>query len=387
MEDKKSKNILMVNGILHGHFTGSVELVRELVSLGHNVTCYVLDEFGERIKSVGARVVVYKVDRDELKKQMPPHFPPFAINSFVFGRAYDQIFTLLSKDDTKYDYYIFDSFFDIKEMNKILKIPTDKFVLFCCTPIFTDQDLTDPGRKKGLIYADKKYNLDLHDFVQTHYIPNKFKKLIFTSKLFHLRAETTDDTCYFMGPNIEKRKIDENFKFTKDKNKKLIYISLGTIFNNQEKFFFKCIEAFKDSEEYQVIISIGKFIDINEFKDVPKNISIFPYVPQTQLLTDVDIFITHGGINSIQEGLSAGIPLIIIPQQYDQFDNAKLIEELEAGISLDRNKIEITVDALKDAVHNISINREKYKKGIERIVESFKEARNNRKSIYEKIFV
>ena len=54
---------------------------------------------------------------------------------------------------------------------------------------------------------------------------------------------------------------------------------------------------------------------------------------------------------------------------------------------MDRNKIEITVDALKDAVHNISINREKYKKGIERIVESFKEARNNRKSIYEKIFV
>ena len=357
MEDKKSKNILMVNGILHGHFTGSVELVRELVSLGHNVTCYVLDEFGERIKSVGARVVVYKVDRDELKNQMPPHFPPFAINSFVFGRAYDQIFTLLSKDNTKYDYYIFDSFFDIKEMNKILKIPTDKFVLFCCTPIFTDQDLTDPGRKKGLIYADKKYNLDLHDFVQTRYIPNKFKKLIFTSKLFHLRSENTDDTCYFMGPFIEKRKIDENFKFTKDKNKKLIYISLGTIFNIQEKFFFKCIEAFKDSEEYQVIISIGKFIDINKFKDVPKNISVFPYVPQTQLLADVDIFITHGGINSIQEGLSAGIPLILIPQQYDQFDNAKRIEELEAGISLDKNKIEITVDVLKDAVHNISVNR------------------------------
>ena len=62
MEDKKSKNILMVNGILHGHFTGSVELARELVSIGHNVTCYVLDEFGERIKGVGARVVVYNID-------------------------------------------------------------------------------------------------------------------------------------------------------------------------------------------------------------------------------------------------------------------------------------------------------------------------------------
>ena len=386
MEDKKSKNILMVNGIFHGHFTGSVGLIRELVSLGHNVTCYVLDEFGERIKGVGARVVVYNVDRDELKKLIPPQYPAIAINPLIFSRAYDHIFTLLSKDDTKYDYYIFESFFDIKEMNKVLKIPSDKIVLYCICPIFTDQDLTDPGRKNGLIYADKKYNLDLHDFVQIHYIPNKFKKLILTSKLFHLRSENTDDTCYFMGPFVEKRKIDENFKFTKDKNKKLIYISLGTIFNNQEKFFFNCIEAFKDSEEYQVIISVGKFIDINEFKDVPKNISVFPYVPQTQLLTDVDIFITHGGINSIQEGLLSGIPLILVPQKCDQFDNAKRIEELEAGISLDKNKIEITVDVLKDAVNNIIVNREKYKKGIERIVESFKEAKNNRKNIYEKIF-
>ena len=206
---------------------------------------------------------------------MPPFAPPFGINAFIFGRAYDHIFTLLSKDDTKYDYYIFDSFFDIKEMNKILKIPTDKFILYCSGPIFTDQDLTDPGRKQGLIYADKKYNLDLHDFVQIHYIPNKFKKLIFTSKLFHLRSENADDTCYFMGPFLEKRKIDENFKFKKDKNKKLIYVSLGTIFNTLEKFYFLCIEAFKDSEEYQVILSVGKFVDMNKFKDVPKNFSVF----------------------------------------------------------------------------------------------------------------
>ena len=158
MEDKKSKNILVISGVLHSHFTGSVEIIRELVSLGHNVTCYVLDEFGERAKGLGARVVVYNVDRDELKKLIPPQYPAIAINPLIFSRAYDHIFTLLSKDDTKYDYYIFESFFDIKEMNKVLKIPSDKIVLYCICPIFTDQDLTDPGRKNGLIYADKKYN-------------------------------------------------------------------------------------------------------------------------------------------------------------------------------------------------------------------------------------
>ena len=382
------KNILVVSGILHGHFTGSVEIVRELVSLGHNVTCYVIDQFGERMKDVGAKVVVYNVDRSDFSKILPPTAPPFAGNSLVFGRAYNEIFDLFSKDETKYDYYVFDSFFDIKEMNKILKIPDSKFVQIYTAFIFTDEyqlDLT-PQRKAGLKCADMKHNLDLHDFVQVHYIPNKFKKLILTSKLFHLRSENTDDNCYFMGPYIEKRKKDENFKFQKDKNKKLIFISLGTIFNKNDNFYETCIEAFKDSEEYQVIMSVGQFINMKQFTDTPKNISVFSYVPQTQLLPDVDIFITHGGLNSTQEGLSSGIPLIVIPQRYDQFDNARRVEQLEAGIFLDKNKNKITVDVLKNAVHDIVANREKYKKGVDKIIESFDEARNNRKNIYAKIF-
>ena len=383
------KNILVVNGILHGHFTGSVEIVRELVSLGHNVTCYVIDQFGDRIKDVGAKIVVYNIDRSDFSKILSPKTPPFAGNAITFGRAYDAIFTLLSKDETKYDYYIFDSFFDIQEMNKILKIPISKFVLICTAFIFTDENVWDvtPQRKAALKPADIKYNLNLHDFVDIHYIPNKFKKLILTSKLFHLRSENTDDTCYFMGPYIEKRKIDENFKFEKDKNKKLIFISLGTIFNKEDNFYETCIEAFKDSEEYQVIMSVGQYIDIKQYTDIPKNISIFTYVPQTQLLTDVDIFITHGGLNSTQEGLLSGIPIIVIPQRYDQFDNARRVEQLEAGIFLDKNKSKITEKKKKNAVNDIVVNREKYKKGVDKIVESFNEARNNRKNIYQKIFV
>ena len=92
-------------------------------------------------------------------------------------------------------------------------------------------------------------------------------------------------------------------------------------------------------------------------------------------------------MNSTQEGLLSGIPIIVIPQRYDQFDNARRVEQLEAGIFLDKNKNKITVDVLKNAVNDIVVNREKYKKGVDKIVESFNEARNNRKNIYQKIFV
>jgi MGT family glycosyltransferase len=386
MEDKKPKNILVVNGILHAHFTVSVEIVRDLVLLGHNVTCFVSHEFEDRIKVVGAKVISYSIDKVNFTP--PPGSPMYAANAFLFTFSYDKILTFLSKEKDKYDYFMFDSFYDIKEMNKVLNIPLEKYILIYSSFVFVDNKDTfkiSSDRVRFLKPINIKYNINLNDFVSTHYAPNKFKKLIVTSKYFHLRGENTDETCFFVGPSIEKRKVDENFKFKKDENKKLVYISLGTINNFMYDFFLKCIEAFKDSEEYQIIMSIGKSIDIKKLGDIPKNISIFTYVPQTQLLPDVDVFITHGGLSSTQEGLMAGVPLIVIPFVNDQFDNAKRVEELGAGISLDHDKI--TVDTLKNAVNNIIANIEHYKKGVDKIVESFKQSINNRKNIYEKIFV
>ena len=124
----------MVSGIQPGHFTWSVEIVRELSSLGHNVTCDVLDEYEERIKDVGAKVVAYKIDRNDFKKLIPPDVPPFYAYILIFCEA---IISSLSKDETKYDYYIFDSFFDIIELNKIFKIPLDKYALIYTNLIFS----------------------------------------------------------------------------------------------------------------------------------------------------------------------------------------------------------------------------------------------------------
>jgi MGT family glycosyltransferase len=233
------------------------------------------------LKNIGAKVIAYNIDREEIRKNMPAEAPPIFENILLFGKAFEIIISLLSKDETKYDYYVFDSFFDVKEMNKIFKIPLDKFVLISVSYVISDENYLDltPFRRWGFKELNEKYNLNFHEFVEIHYTPNKFKKLILTSKLFHYKSEKCDDTCYFIGPNIEKRKFDENFKFQKDKSKKLIYISCGTIFNVDIDFFKTCIEAFRDSDEYQLLITVGQYLDLKVFQDVPKNVSIFNYVP------------------------------------------------------------------------------------------------------------
>ena len=129
MENRIPKNILVVCGIQQGHFTGSVEIIRELSSLGHSITCYVFGEYKERLKNTGAKVIAYNIDREEIRKNMPAEAPLIFENILLFGRAFETIISLLSKDETKYDYYIFYCFFDVKEMNKIFNILLDKYVL------------------------------------------------------------------------------------------------------------------------------------------------------------------------------------------------------------------------------------------------------------------
>ena len=383
MSEKKGKNILVLVGVFDGHIPGIFEIIKDLKSLGHNITCYVLDKYEERLKMTKVKLIPYSTGKIE----MPPGVPKFAFLSFYFSKCYEGILSLAVKSEQKYDYLLYDSFFDGNEINKILKIP--KIVAVYVLPVGEMSPFikaTIDKRMLALIPINKKYNLNLRELSTMHHMGDAKYKLMLTSRLFHIETKKVDNSFYFIGPSIDERPIDNSFNFKKDENKKLIYISLGTVFNDNFNFYQKCIETFGNLKEFQIIISIGNDIKVNDIGKLPDNIYAFNYVPQLEVLKMTDIFITHGGINSINEGilLNNNLSFIVIPQEMDQFDNAKQIEKLGAGIALESKNI--NQEILKNAVFEILENQDKYRKGIETIMKSFKEAREERKSIYDKIF-
>ena len=384
MSDKNCKNILALMGVFDGHISGMIEIVKDLVSLGHNVTCYVLEKYEKRLKQTGAKL---KIIPNPIIK-LPREAPQFAITTYTLAHCYDIIIGEGIKSEEKYDYLLADSFFDINIINQFYKI-TDFISVFIFPvtngPKFVIEN--EQNRTRGYIPINKKYNINIRDFLRVHYFPDSKYKFMLTSKLFHPESQVINDhSFYFLGPSIEERPEEDNINFKKDKNKKLIYISLGTLFSLNIDFFQKCIEAFGNSKEFQVIMSIGKFLEIKDLGNLPENIFAFNFVPQIKILKETDIFITHGGINSINEAVFENkIPLILIPQDYDQIFNAKKIEQLKAGICLDKKNI--TPEILRNTVDNFIENEEKFKSGVEKICQSFKEAREERKNIYQKIFV
>ena len=64
---------------------------------------------------------------------------------------------------------------------------------------------------------------------------------------------------------------------------------------------------------------------------LPPGVLWLPYVPLRPLLARAAALVHHGGIGTTAEALRAGVPQLIIPLAYDQFDNGARVEALAAG--------------------------------------------------------
>ncbi len=64
---------------------------------------------------------------------------------------------------------------------------------------------------------------------------------------------------------------------------------------------------------------------------LPPGMLWLPYVALRTLLPRCAALVHHGGIGTTAEALRAGVPQVIVPLAYDQFDNAARVEALAAG--------------------------------------------------------
>jgi MGT family glycosyltransferase len=178
------------------------------------------------------------------------------------------------------------------------------------------------------------------------------QNIVFTARELQPDTPLLNETFRFVGPSIDPQTRGGDFPFEALTAEKVIYISLGTVHQNVD-FFQQCFEAFRDYPA-QFILSAGKDTNI-EALHAPANFIVRPTVPQLEVLQRADAFITHGGINGIHEGLYYGVPLVIIPHQFEQLLNARCVEAQGAGLTI-RDQVtggRVTAAQLRQALDTV----------------------------------
>ena len=141
---------------------------------------------------------------------------------------------------------------------------------------------------------------------------------------------------------------------------------MGTVNNDMMPFYKKCISAFAKTD-YQIILSAGDLVSIDDFGELPENISVFSHVDQIAVLSKADAFISHCGMNSVNESLYFSVPIVMLPQTSEQNGVAERVFQLGAGIKLNKSDS----STLLNAVDKI-LNDNSYKKHAEKIAKGFK---------------
>ena len=86
-------------------------------------------------------------------------------------------------------------------------------------------------------------------------------------------------------------------------------------------------------------------------KNVPANVRIETFIPHSQLLPYVHIFVTNAGYNGVTTALSHGVPLICAGTSEDKADVSRLVALVGAGINMKTNQP--SKEAIREAVKSI----------------------------------
>ena len=372
----------------HGHINPTLPVVRELVRRGYQVAYHSTEQFRQVIQDTGARFCAYSPEF-----RMPERGPgPFARVSTTLETLLEQSCAVLEHHLEavrlwRPTHVMLDSFAPWGGMAaQLLRLPS----IASIPSILVNRDIDShygagPGRPPEDPRLTREWVASFRSLCQArlqgYHLPELPAppqllqtygdlNVVYTSRLFQPLADAFDERRFkLVGPCFEFRPEAPAFPFEQLDGRPLVLISLGTVYGNRE-FFRTCLAELADAP-WQVVLSTGDNVRIDDLGPVPGNFMVRASVPQIEILRRAAAFVTHGGMNSVQEALYHGVPLVMAPQAADQFWISARASELGAALVLDVPRWE--AGAMRGSVSRI-LSGASYRAAAARIGASLREA-------------
>ncbi len=223
---------------------------------------------------------------------------------------------------------------------------------------------------KKCLYLGKNFESRLEKIMQQEKIPSmyqiNYKKKFTTSYtnvpeilVYPAELDFPDvsplpwQTLLSPGVALGRREVitDEVSQFLKlaktSEQNRIIYCSLGTVSdvhlaetNAKANFIDKILQIASANAHLFFIISYGNELQKEKHSDIgTKNLLALNFAPQLHLLKYADVFMTHGGNNSIYESIYSETPMIVFPlnNYWEQNGSAARVVYHGLGLKSDLN--------------------------------------------------
>jgi MGT family glycosyltransferase len=125
------------------------------------------------------------------------------------------------------------------------------------------------------------------------------------------------------------REVDDGFE-QPEGDGALVYVSLGSLGSADVELMNRLVAALAETP-HRYVVSKGPQ---HELIELAPNMAGAEFLPQPAILPHADLVITHGGNNTVTESLHFGVPMIVLPLFWDQYDNAQRVAERGFGVRL-----------------------------------------------------
>jgi len=379
---------------LTGHINPSLTVIRELVSRGESVDYFATGAYQPAIERAGARYHCYRNAFLTDLAGLPDRLEAL---SWLLMRTTGEILEahLAQFREQRPDYVITDSVAPWGVwVGEILRVPVVTSVV---TFAFNRQVLAFAARsgirpKSLRLFLSKLRHLanalQLRRRLRSRYqvrgpgmanlvMGESALNLVYTSRQFQPCGESFDQRFEFIGPMLSERNDAPDFPWDQVRQRPVVYVSLGTLFNADAAFYRSCYQAF-ESEDFQVILSLGANVSKEDVGPPPSNFLVRPHVPQLDVLQRAAVFVTHGGMNSVCESLFHGVPMVVVPQMSEQAIVGRRVEGVGAGVYLPKERA--TAESLRESVRQV-LSEGAFRRQAALIGDSFRQAGGATKAV------
>ncbi|MEM7022744.1 MAG: glycosyltransferase [Pseudomonadota bacterium] len=118
----------------------------------------------------------------------------------------------------------------------------------------------------------------------------------------------------------------------------LVYCSLGSHWSADRVFLRRVLQVFEQRPDWDLVLGLGGKLSVEDLGAVSPNVLVLRWAPQVQILRMADCAITHGGITTINECITCGVPMVVYSTGHvDQDGCAVRIEYHGLGVVADKD--------------------------------------------------